>query len=194
VDPRDAPADERRPERQVPDAINAAADAASLEASASPDDKRCPKSGQILRNGGCMRSGITGTLGDATMETTDLTITILQNIRADITKLEARLDARIDRLDAKLDGKIDREIAAVRRDMQNLVTRDEFREAFRILEERIDRLHARMIESEVRATTAHQELQATLGQIMTYLGGHGSLEARVDRCEHDIIDLKERVL
>ena len=138
------------------------------------------------------------------METTDLTTKILQNIRDDITKLETKLDARIDKLEAKLDGKIDKletkldgkldsEIAAVRRDMQKLVTRDEFRETIRVLDERIDRMHARLIENDVRATAAHEDLQATLGQIMTYLGGHGSLEARVDRCERDIVDLKERV-
>jgi chromosome segregation ATPase len=146
------------------------------------------------------------------METTDLTTKILQNIRDDITKLEAKLDGKIDKLEAKLDGKIDKfeakldseidkfeakldsEIAAVRKDMQKLVTRDEFRETIRVLDERIDRMHARLVENDVRATAAHQDLQATLGQIMTYLGGHGSLEARVDRCERDIIDLKERVL
>ncbi len=149
------------------------------------------------------------------METTDLTTKILQNIRDDMTKLEAKLDGRIDKLDGridkldgridKLDGKIDKlevkleakidsEIAAVRRDMQKLATRDEFRATIRVLDERIDRMHARLIENDVRATAAHQDLQATLGQIMTYLGGHGSLEARVDRCERDIIDLKERVL
>ena len=138
------------------------------------------------------------------METTDLTTKILQNIRDDITKLETKLDARIDKLEAKLDGKIDKletkldgkldsEIAAVRRDMQKLVTRDEFRETIRVLDERIDRMHARLVENDVRATAAHEDLQATLGQIMTYLGGHGSLEARVDRCERDIVDLKERV-
>jgi len=153
------------------------------------------------------------------METTDLTTKILQNIRDDITRLEAKLDAKIDKLEAKLDGKIDKleakldgkidkldgridkldakidsEIAAVRRDMQKLVTRDEFRETIRVLDERLDRMHARLVENDVRATAAHQDLQATLGQIMTYMCGHGSLEARVDRCERDIVDLKERVL
>lgn len=132
------------------------------------------------------------------METTDLTTKILQNIRDDITRLEAKIDgkidSKIDRLEAKLDAKIDSEIAAVRRDMQKLVTRDEFRETIRVLDERIDRMYARLVENDVRATAAHQDLQATLGQIMIYLGGHGSLEARVDRCERDIVDLKERVL
>jgi len=85
------------------------------------------------------------------METTDLTTKILQNIREDITELEAKLDGKIDELEAKLDGKIDKleaklggridkldgridkleakldsEIAAVRGDMQKLATGDEF--------------------------------------------------------------------
>jgi chromosome segregation ATPase len=116
------------------------------------------------------------------METTDLTTTILRNIRDDIEKLDARLNA-----------KIDSEIAAVRRDLQNCVTRDEFRTTMSLLDERIDRIHARLIENDLRSTTAHQELQATLNQMMTYFGAHGSLEVRVDRCERDIVDLKERV-
>src|SRR5882724_6318592 len=44
-----------------------------------------------------LRSAITHILGDAAMETTDLTTKILQNIRDDITKLEARLEGKIDK-------------------------------------------------------------------------------------------------
>jgi chromosome segregation ATPase len=116
------------------------------------------------------------------METTDLTTAILRNIRDDIAKLEA-----------KLDSKLNSEIAAVRRDLQNCVTRDEFRTAMSLLDDRVDRIHARLIENDLRATTAQQELQATLNQMMTYFGAQGSLEVRVDRCERDIVDLKERV-
>lgn len=117
------------------------------------------------------------------MQTMDLTTTILRNIRDDIAKL-----------DTKLNAKIDTEIAAVHRDLQNCVTRDEFRGAMRLLDDRIDRVHTRLIENDLRATTAQQELQATLNQMMTYFGAQGSLEVRVDRCERDIIDIKERVL
>jgi chromosome segregation ATPase len=116
------------------------------------------------------------------METPDLTTTILQNIRDDIAKL-----------DAKLNAKLDSEIAAVRRELQNCVTRNEFCTTMSLLDERIDRMDARLIENDLRATTAHQELQATLNQMMTYFGAQTSLEARVDRCERDIVDLKERV-
>lgn len=123
------------------------------------------------------------------METTDLATTILRNIRSDI----AKLDAKIDGIGAKLDAKIDVEIAAVRNDLQNCVTRDEFRATMSLLDGRIDRMHARLVENDLRATTAHQELQATLNQMMTYFGAQGSLEVRVDRCERDIVDLKERV-
>ena len=116
------------------------------------------------------------------METTDLTTTILQNIRDDIA-----------RLDDKLDAKIDSEITTVRRELQNVVTRHEFCTTMSLLDERIDRMHARLIENDLRATTTAQELQATLNQMMTYFGAQASLEARVDRCERDIVDLKERV-
>jgi chromosome segregation ATPase len=112
------------------------------------------------------------------METTDLTAAILRNVRDDIAKLDAKLDS---------------EIAAVRRDLQNCVTRDEFRTAMSLLDDRVDRIHARLIENDLRATTAQQELQATLNQMMTYFGAQGSLEVRVDCCERDIVDLKERV-
>ena len=123
------------------------------------------------------------------METTDLTTTILRNIRDDIAKLDAKLSGRTDKLEARFDA----ELAALRKQVQNCVTRDEFQGAIITLHDRIDRMHARLVENDVRATTAQQELQATLGQILTYLGGHGSLEVRVDRCERDIVDLKERV-
>jgi chromosome segregation ATPase len=116
------------------------------------------------------------------METTDLTTAILRNIRDDIAKL-----------DAKLEAKIDSEIASVRKDLQSCVTRDEFRVTMSLLDGRIDRMHARMVENDLRATTAHQELQATLNQMMAYFGAQGSLEVRIDRCERDIVDLKERV-
>ena len=62
-----------------------------------------------------------------------------------------------------------------------------------LLDDRIDRMHGRMIEHDLRATTAHQELQATLNQMMTYFDAQGSLVVRVDRCERDIVDLKERI-
>ena len=71
------------------------------------------------------------------METTDLTAAILRNVRDDIAKLDAKLDS---------------EIAAVRRDLQNCVTRDEFRTVMSLLDDRVDRIHARLIENDLRAT------------------------------------------
>jgi chromosome segregation ATPase len=154
------------------------------------------------------------------METTDLTTIILQNIRDDIAKLDAKFESKYDKLDSKydkldsrfdklegrfdkLEGRFDKltdrvndmdtVLAAVHRNQQNLVTRNEFSSAVLVLHDRMDRMQAQLIESDLRSTTAHQETQATLNQIMVYLGGHGSLAARVDRCEQDIADIKERV-
>jgi len=154
------------------------------------------------------------------METTDLTTIILGNIRDDIAKLDAKfeskydkleskydkleskydkLDSRFDRLEGrfdKLEGKVDEMdtvLTAVHMNQQNLVTRNELSSAVLVLHDRMDRMQAQLVESDLRSTTAHQETQATLHQIMIYLGGHGSLTARVDRCEQDIADIKERV-
>jgi chromosome segregation ATPase len=93
------------------------------------------------------------------METTDLTLTILQNIRSDIAMLGGKIDnlerrfdnlerrfdnleARFDTLEARFDGlerrfdtletrfnRFEGEVAEMRKDMQAHVTRDEFRGA-----------------------------------------------------------------
>jgi chromosome segregation ATPase len=158
------------------------------------------------------------------METTDLTTTILRNIRDDIARLETklngkiestfdkldsrmdRLDSRMDRLDSrmdKLETKVDKldsrvealdiEVVALRIGQQHLVTRSELSGAIIVLHERMDRMQAQLIESDLRSRAAHEDTQATLTQIMTYLAGHGPLVARVDRCEQDIADIKQRV-
>jgi hypothetical protein len=57
----------------------------------------------------------------------------------------------------------------------------------------LDRLYARVIENDLRATTANHEMQAVLDRITTFIDDHGALARRVDRCEHDIDDLKHRV-
>lgn len=124
------------------------------------------------------------------METTDLTTVILRNIRADIATL-----------DAKLNAKLDTELHAVREALDKRVTREEFRDAIaglggRIseLSERVDRTHTRLVENDLRAITAHHELQITLSRLTDFLDAHGDLAHRTERCEQDIADLKQRVL
>ncbi|MBC7976529.1 MAG: hypothetical protein H7138_16270 [Myxococcales bacterium] len=117
------------------------------------------------------------------MDITDLTPILLQNLREDIVKLETRLDLKIDQLEAKLDSKIAR-----------MVTREQLDGSVSALVAQIDRMYARVIENDLRWTTAHHELQASMDRIATFLDDHGVLAQRVDRCERDIDDLKHRVL
>jgi len=110
-----------------------------------------------------------------------------------------RLDAtnnkharRFDKLDAKVD-KLGIELGMVRDDLMKRVGRDELMEALRLADERHERLHRQVVEQGMRLTAQYEELHATMNQMMTYFGAQGSLEVRVDRCERDIVDLKERV-
>lgn len=128
------------------------------------------------------------------MDTTDLTTIILRDIRDDIAKLDAKLNARLDTELAKLDAKFDAKLDAVHEELEKRVTRDEFRGAMSVLGERMDRIHTRLVENDVRAITAHHELQVTLSRLTEYLDAHGGLEIRVGQCEQDITDLKSRVL
>lgn len=57
----------------------------------------------------------------------------------------------------------------------------------------MDRFHDRLVESEVRTTKRFDEMQVTLDRIAVAMGGHNQLEPRGERCEHDIVDLEERV-
>jgi hypothetical protein len=162
------------------------------------------------------------------MESTDLTLTILQNIRSDIAALGGRFDnlegrfdnlegrfdhlehrfdnleGRFDHLEGRfdhLDGKFDNlegEVAAMRKDMQGFLTRDEFRGAMLAMNiaqnERHERLEKRMNEIDTRSATSQRVHQDTLDQLMAQVGQHGSLAARITLCERDIVDLKRRVL
>ena len=135
------------------------------------------------------------------METTDLTLTILQHIRADIAKLGGRfgslegrfgtLEGRFDSLEGRF-GTLEAEVAAMRKDVKSCLTRDEFRGAMIVTNTRFESLETRITEIDVRNRNSNQQLQDTLHQLMSNLGQHGSLAARIDVCERDIIDIKER--
>ena len=155
------------------------------------------------------------------MDSTDLTLTILQNIRSDIAALGGRFDhlerrfdhleGRFDHLEGRFDhleGRFDRlegrfdtlegEVAAMRKDMHVHLTRDEFRGAMLTMNiaqnERYERFEKRISEIDTRSVASQQELQDTIGQLMAQIGQHGSLAARITLCERDIVDLKRRVL
>ena len=152
------------------------------------------------------------------MENTDLTLTILQNIRGDIqglrgdiqglrddiTALGGRIDnleRRIDNLERRFDSlegrfnNLEGEVAKMRKDM---VTRDEFSGAVLAISiaqnARFEHVAQRMVEIDARSTTSHRALQDTITQLVGQIGQHGSLVARISLCEHDIVDLKRHVL
>jgi chromosome segregation ATPase len=120
------------------------------------------------------------------METNDLTLAILQNIRDDIARLDSKFETRFDKVDARLDK------VEARLDGHD----QKFIEVIAVIghmDRRIDRLHDRIVENDLRWTTNQHELQRTLEQIMVHLGAQTRLEERVERCERDIVDLKDRV-
>jgi predicted nucleic acid-binding Zn-ribbon protein len=120
---------------------------------------------------------------------TDITIKILQNLqgdvaglKSDVTELKSELagvKSDVARLETKLETQI-----------QNV--RVEVRTTGALLDERMDRLHARLVENDVRATTAHHETQRSLGRLMDFIDAQSGLEDRIERCELDISDLKQR--
>jgi ubiquinone biosynthesis protein UbiJ len=115
-----------------------------------------------------------------------------EHIREDIAKLSTRFD-RLESRFNEHDAKNEVEFANLRGALETCVTQQPFTTAMRLSDERFERLHAAMVETNTRVLIGQQELQDTVHQIMQSLGQHGSLAARVDRCEQDIIDLKDRV-
>lgn len=106
------------------------------------------------------------------------------------------LEGRFDRLEGRFDT-LEGEVAAMRKDVQACLTRDELRGAMlamtMVTSERMERIETRLTEIDFRTKTSHHELEDTLHQLMANLGQHGSLAARIGLCERDIIDLKARV-
>ncbi len=99
------------------------------------------------------------------MESDDLTIRVLIEIRDEIRSTNQRVDRtneRVDRLSEQLTG-------------------------------RIDDLGVRMVESELRTSTAITELHGTMRNVHTLLVDRLDLRDRVERCERDIDELKRRV-
>jgi hypothetical protein len=154
------------------------------------------------------------------MENADLTLAILQDIRAGIATLERRFDAferrfdilerrfdilerRFDDLEARFDGlearfeRLEGEVAGMRKDMQAHVTRDEFRGAMVAMNiamnERFEQVERRVTELDVRTATGHRALEDSIRALTAHLVHHGSLAARVGLCERDIVDIKRQM-
>lgn len=103
------------------------------------------------------------------METDDLTIHVLREIRDEIRGTNSRVDsltAGVDHLETHLSERID----------QTNV--------------RIDRLTERVVESEIRTATAITGLAGTLDDVRDLLKDRLDLRDRVERCERDIDELK----
>ena len=103
------------------------------------------------------------------METTDLTIEVLKGIRQDIRGTNERLDALRQETNERLD--------ALRQETN----------------ERLDTMARRIVESEVRTSTAIADLAGTVREMTGVLRAANDLRPRLDRCEHDIEELKRRV-
>jgi hypothetical protein len=115
------------------------------------------------------------------MDTTDLTPILLRNIRADITKLEAKFDTRLQT-----------ELRLVHKELERRVTSEEFHDAMFALNKSLERTHARVVDADMRAFTAQRENQIVLARIQEHLDARYGLEDRVTRCEDDITALKDR--
>ena len=106
------------------------------------------------------------------MESDDLTIRVLIEIRDEIRSTNQRVDRTNDRVD-HLSGGLE--------------------DLGRQLSGRIDNLGSRMVEAELRTSTAITELHGTIHDVHSLLVDRLDLRHRVERCERDIDDLKRRV-
>jgi uncharacterized protein Yka (UPF0111/DUF47 family) len=59
--------------------------------------------------------------------------------------------------------------------------------------ERLEDVSRRVVESEIRTSTAIADLAGTVREMTTVLRAANDLRPRVERCEHDIADIKRRV-
>jgi len=109
------------------------------------------------------------------MEPTDLTIEILKNIRDEVRQTNGRLDqtnARLDRMNACL---------------------DQTNERVERVESGLSEVSRRIVESEIRTSTAIAELAGTVREMTSVLRAQHDLRPRVERCERDIAALQHRV-
>jgi len=136
--------------------------------------------------------------------TTDLATTILNSIRQDLSGLRDKvthlegmvtsIDARCTELALAVGDGLDTQHDELPVGDELDAMHDELRGAVTRLDTRIDRLSTRLIEGSVRATAGHHETQQCLIRLMAFVDAQGDLEDRVERCELDVSDLKQRAL
>jgi chromosome segregation ATPase len=106
------------------------------------------------------------------MTNDDITVQILIDIRDEIRTTNKKVDqtnVRVDQLGERVDA---------------LGAR---------LDKRIDNLADRIVESEIRTASAVTELAGTVRAVHSMLSDRFDLRDRVERCERDIAELKQRV-
>jgi len=121
------------------------------------------------------------------METNDLTVRILQEIRDELRDTKATLGARIDGNGARIEGlgaSLNARIDATNIEVRT--TREELRAEIRTTNQRLT-------EYSLRHTTRIHDLVGMMRYISSKLDLAGSLEERMDACERDIADLKRRL-
>jgi chromosome segregation ATPase len=105
------------------------------------------------------------------MEPTDLTIAVLREIRDEVRGLGVRIDGTNERVDA-------------------LSTRiDSTNERLETMREELSR---RIVDSEIRTSTAIADLAGTVREMTSVLRAANDLRPRVERCEQDIAEMKRR--
>jgi uncharacterized protein Yka (UPF0111/DUF47 family) len=114
------------------------------------------------------------------MESNDITIEILKDIRSELRDTREELGARIDQTNERLDqtnGRLDHVDSSLGGRIDAM--RDE--------------LSRRIVASEVRTATAITDLAGSVHELTGVLREQADLRPRVERCERDIDDLKRRM-
>lgn len=127
--------------------------------------------------------------------------TRIDHVAAKLEAVDARLTAKIEVVDVRLTAQIDTfqlKLDDTARQLNARIDGESERHTrlagkVELLAQRMDRFHDRLVENEIRMNTRFDEVQYTLERIAVAMGGHNQLELRIERCEHDIVDLKERV-
>jgi chromosome segregation ATPase len=110
------------------------------------------------------------------MEPTDPTLEVLKDIRQELRETRDTLSARIDGTNAAVQGLRD-DVHGMRDEVHGM--REE--------------LSRRIVESEVRTSTAIADLAGTVREMTSVLRAANDLRPRVERCEQDIAEMKRRV-
>lgn len=113
------------------------------------------------------------------METNDLTIEILKGIRDEAHQTNSRIDdtnSRLDQTNSRLDQTNSR--------LDHLSDRVDLMR---------DELSRRIVESEIRTSTAITDLAGTVREMTAVLRQSYDLRPRVEQCEDDIKTIKRRL-